>query len=147
MQGRGGRTSAPVNGTGNFAPVVILGSGDRDRGDTGINGNNIERGLRGKIHRNDSGVPENTFPFDGDIGTIWATNFYSFDVIILHGSSRHSIGYNSMPNWAGTRLPAFDGGSQLASSSINIRYGDVTPVPLPATLPLLAAALGGRRDS
>ena len=40
-------------------------------------------------------------------------------------------------------LSAFDGQTLLASTSIDIRYGEVPPVPLPATLPLLAAALGG----
>lgn len=42
-------------------------------------------------------------------------------------------------------LAAFDGlGAELASTSIDVRYGSVpAPVPLPAALPMLAAALGG----
>ena len=34
-------------------------------------------------------------------------------------------------------------GEELASTSIDIRYGEVPPIPLPAALPMLVAALGG----
>jgi hypothetical protein len=234
--------AAPVNGNGNVTPDAIFGGGNANGSYTGVNENNVELGLRGKLRYNPSGVAENTFNYDNDMtysfdpsdgvapanrslfnfefsinsdadGTSGrtldelsylieidsnptaGTNFFSYDVINLSpdpkgiGWRDHSIGDNSTANGGGAeafdlasylnliggnnvaqqswnmgftgdtgfnidpqteglytiRLSAFDPSNQslLATTAINIRYGAVPPVPLPATLPLLAAALGG----
>ncbi len=58
--------AGPVNGTGLVTPEVIFGSGNANGAFTGVNANNVELGLRGKLRYNNSGLPENTFNYDGD---------------------------------------------------------------------------------
>ncbi|WP_306143728.1 PEP-CTERM sorting domain-containing protein [Roseibium sp. MMSF_3412] len=58
--------AAPVNGTGLVTPDVIFGSGNANGSFTGVNTNNVELGLRGKVRYNSAGLPENTFNYDGD---------------------------------------------------------------------------------
>lgn len=58
--------AGPVNGTGLVTPDVIFGSGNANGSFTGVNTNNVELGLRGKVRYNSAGLPENTFNYDGD---------------------------------------------------------------------------------
>ncbi|MFV0514341.1 MAG: VPLPA-CTERM sorting domain-containing protein [Jhaorihella sp.] len=58
--------ATPVNGTGNVTPDVIFGSGNANGSFTGTNTNGVELGVRGKLRYNLSGLPENTFNYDGD---------------------------------------------------------------------------------
>ncbi len=58
--------ATPVNGTGNVTPDVIFGTGNANGSFTGVNMNNVELGLRGKLRYNLAGLPENTFNYDGD---------------------------------------------------------------------------------
>ena len=58
--------AGPVNGTGLVTPEVIFGSGNANGSFTGENSNNVELGLRGKVRYNSSGLPENTFNYDGN---------------------------------------------------------------------------------
>lgn len=58
--------AGPVNGTGLVTPEVIFGSGNANGSFTGVISNNVELGLRGKVRYNSSGLPENTFNYDGN---------------------------------------------------------------------------------
>lgn len=58
--------ATPVNGTGLVTPDVIFGSGNANGSFTGVNTGDVELGLRGKVRYNSSGLPENTFNYDGD---------------------------------------------------------------------------------
>lgn len=62
----GSALAGPVGGTGLVTPDVIFGSGNANGSFTGVQQNNVELGLRGKQRYNASGVPENTFNYDGD---------------------------------------------------------------------------------
>lgn len=57
--------AAQVNGTGMVTPDIIFGSGNANGSFTGNTQNNIEVGLRAKLRYNASGLPENTFNYDG----------------------------------------------------------------------------------
>ena len=58
--------AAPINGTGNVTPDAIFGGGNANGSFTGVNQSGVELGLRGKLRYNTSGVPEDTFNYDGD---------------------------------------------------------------------------------
>lgn len=55
-----------VNGTGDVTPDVIFGDGNDNGSFTGVNQNDVELGLRGKLRYNTAGSPENTFNYVGD---------------------------------------------------------------------------------
>lgn len=64
--------AGPVNTTGNLTSEVIFGDGNANGSFTGVNQNNVELALRGKVRYNTDtnidgvGNPENTFNYDGD---------------------------------------------------------------------------------
>ena len=64
--------AASMASAGNVEPDVIFGSGNANGAFTITTNNDIEIGLRGKLRYNSSGVPENTFNYDGG-------NTYTFD--------------------------------------------------------------------
>lgn len=229
--------AAPVNGTGDLVSDVIFGTGNLNGDFTGVNQNNVELGLRGKLRYDINGNPQNAFNYDGDhtytfnpadsnapadksaFNFEWSINSdssptgtsslralnqltYLFEIdfdptsatdfamsldpinLPLFFFADHAIGTNASGNGGGTEgnlfnygnlisnnnvaqnsgnmgwvapfgfdpqtegqytinLSAFDGSAKLASTSIDIIYGQVPAVPLPASLPLLFAALGG----
>jgi len=58
--------AAPVNGTGNITPDTIFGTGNANGSFTGVNQNDVELGLRGKLRYDTNGQPSPTYNYDGN---------------------------------------------------------------------------------
>ncbi|WP_371194198.1 PEP-CTERM sorting domain-containing protein [Glaciecola sp. SC05] len=80
----GAVNAAPINSTGDLQNGVIFGSGNANGSFTGINIDGLELGLRGKLRYNLSGLPENTFNYDGD-------RTYTFDPANSFAPANRSI--------------------------------------------------------
>lgn len=94
--------AVPVGGTGDVTPDVIFGSGNLNGSFTGVQTNGIELGLRGKLRYNASGLPENTFNYDGD-------RTYAFDPALSANPADRSLF-----NFEWSINTDFDGSSGLA---------------------------------